>query len=50
MKKFTITIERTSVEEFTVEAENAEDAQNKAMEEAVNTNWASFEADYKVLD
>jgi hypothetical protein len=50
MKKFEITIERTSVETFTVEAENAEEAQEKAIEKATDTNWASFQADYKVID
>jgi len=48
-KTFSINIERSAVETFEVEAESLEEAEELALKEAYNTDWASSEAEYRAV-
>lgn len=46
--KYTVTIKRCSYDDFVVEAISEKEAKELALDEAVNTNWASVEAEYDI--
>lgn len=50
MANFNVSIERVSFASFDVEANSMEEAEDKAMQQAYDMNWASEEADYNILD
>lgn len=50
MANFNVSIERVSFVSFDVEANSMEEAEEKAMQQAYDMNWASEEADYNILD
>lgn len=50
MANFKVSIERVSFASFDVEANSMEEAEEKAMQQAYDMNWASEEADYNILD
>lgn len=47
---YTVTIERSSLCEFKVEASSEQEAEDLAMQEAYDRNWAMDDADYYVED
>lgn len=50
MANFSVSIERVSYVSFDVEANSIEEAEEKAMQQAYDMNWASEEADYNILE
>ena len=48
--KTTITIQRTTVETFEVEANSPEEAKQLALQEAQNTDWSRSQAEYEVVE
>lgn len=45
---YTVAIKRSSVREFTVEANNEQEARELALQEAFDRDWAMDDADYDV--
>lgn len=50
MRQYLVDMARTAYHRFTVEAETLDEARAKAEQLAYDTNWAGFDAEYKVLD
>lgn len=47
---YTVAIKRSSVCEFEIEANSEQEAEDLAMQEAYDRNWAMDDADYYVED